>query len=245
MSGKSTLAAHVVKDSTMRISPRKQSQWQWLLSLSVAASVFAACGANAKTPRDTLHDYAEALRQGDANRAYSLMSAEFRGHHSREEFEKMLHDNAQEAEQTAERLATESSGVEVSAQLHFGLNEQMRLVKQGGKWKIASNPLAFYSQKTPQDAVRSFVRAYSLKRWEIMLRFVPTAYREKMTVEMVQKQFEGPREEAMKEMMGVLHQNLESPISEIVKGNQARIRYGEQYEVELVRQQGAWKILHL
>jgi hypothetical protein len=121
----------------------------------------------------------------------------------------------------------------------------MRLVKEEGEWRIASNPLAFYSQKTPRETVRSFVRAYTLKRWEVMLRFVPTSYRERMTVEMVKLQFEGPQKEAMSEMMEKLRLNLRGAVADIPQGNQARVRYGDSYEVELVREQGLWKIKSL
>lgn len=157
----------------------------------------------------------------------------------------MLKDNSEEATQTADRLALESSQVAISAEFHYGLDEHMRLVKEDGQWRIASNPLSFYSQKTPRDAVRSFVRAYTLKKWEIMLRFVPTSYRERMTVDMVRLQFEGPRKEAMADMMDKLRANLNGATAHAQKGNQARLRYGESYEIEFIREQGLWKIKSL
>ena len=43
--------------------------------------------------------------------------------------------------------------------------------------EIATNPLGFYDQSTPKAALRSFIRAYRLERWDIMLRFVPSSYR--------------------------------------------------------------------
>lgn len=215
-----------------------------LLSLSLLATT-GACGSSAHTPKNALHDYAEALRVGDASAAYSLMSAEFRSRYTREEFAAMLKDNATEAEQTAHRLATQSSQIAVTAAFDFGLDEHIKLVKQSGQWRIADNPLEFYSQKTPRATVRSFVRAYQNKRWEIMLRFVPTKYRERMTEEMIKKQFEGPRKAAMFEMMENLRVNIKSPISNKQKGNHVKLRYGEEYEVELVREQGVWKVARL
>ncbi len=121
----------------------------------------------------------------------------------------------------------------------------MKLRQEKGKWRIVSNPLAFYSQDSPRDAVRSFVRAYTLKRWDVMLRFVPAPYRERMTVAMVKEQFDGPRKEEMEEMMETIRLNLLSPTLDSQSGNQARLRYGERWEVELERQQGQWKIKRL
>ena len=62
----------------------------------------------------------------------------------------------------------------------------MRLIQEGGQWRIATNPLGFYDQSTPKAALRSFIRAYRLERWDVMLRFVPNSYREKMTKEKMQ-----------------------------------------------------------
>ncbi|MBL4634177.1 MAG: hypothetical protein JKY56_09905 [Kofleriaceae bacterium] len=207
-----------------------------------------ACGASAHTPNDALHEYAEALRVGDSGKAYSLMSAEFQSRYSRENFETMLSDNRAESEQTAHRLATQSSELVVSAEFEFGMDQPIRLVKQSGKWRIAGNPLDHYSQETPRDTVRSFVRAYKHKRWNIMLRFVPTKYRERMTVAMVQKQFEGPRKAAMVEMMDAIKANLNSSepdLRDLHKGKHVKLRYGVDYEVELIREQGVWKIERL
>ena len=66
----------------------------------------------------------------------------------------------------------------MSAEFEYGLGDQMRLVQENGRWRVATNPLAFYDQTTPKAALRSFIRAYRLERWDIMLRFVPTQYRD-------------------------------------------------------------------
>lgn len=213
--------------------------------LLVSVVLLASCGASARTPKSAVQQYAQALRSGDVDAAYGLMSAEFRGQHSREDFAKMLESNQKEARQTADRLALESARVAITAEFDFGLDEHLQLIKEGDDWRIASNPLAFYSQQTPQETVRSFVRAYSLKRWDVMLRFVPNAYRDRMTAEMIKKQFEGPRKLAMMEMMDNLRVNLNAPVSDMQRGNEARLRYGESHEVELIRQQGLWKIKRL
>lgn len=214
-------------------------------ALVLSVVLLGSCGAAATTPKAALQQYAQALRTGDVDAAYALMSAEFRARHSRADFGKLLQANKVEAKQTAERLAQESGRVAITAEFDYGLDEHMKLVKEGKAWRITSNPLAFYSQKTPQETVRSFVRAYSLKRWDVMLRFVPTDIRDRMSVEMIQKQFEGPRKQAMQTMMDELRVNLNAPLSDMQRGNQARLRYGENSEVELVREQGLWKIKRL
>lgn len=216
-----------------------------LLAGAFLSAATLACGPASHSPEAALHSYAQAIREGKVDQAYSLMSAEFRARHSREEFAKMLEDNEAEAEQTAQRLSVEEGMVAIRAELKYGFDETVEMRKEDGRWRIATNPLSFYSQATPRDTVRSFVRAYSLGRWDVMLRFVPKAYKERMTVEMVEKQFTGPRKDEMKEMMDTLRVNLDAPSADSQSENQARLRYGETYEVELVREQGLWKIKRL
>ncbi len=221
---------------------------QRLLALGASAALagfFGACGGSSRTPEAALHSYAQALRDGKLDTAYRLMSAEFRGKHSKAQFKAMVKANAQEVEATSDRLAVEKGTISTTAELDFGTGETLMLRKERGAWKIVTNPLNFYSQATPRDTVRSFVRAYRFKRWDVMLRFVPSKYRENMTVEMVQKQFDGPRKEQIKEMMETVRENHNAPTSESISENTARLRYGEMYEVELEREQGAWKIKRL
>jgi hypothetical protein len=215
-----------------------------LVLVAMQLCALAACGGGAQSPKAALHEYAQALREQQPERAYELMSSEFRAQHTLDEFRLMLKDNQEEAQQTADRLALDSSQVAISAEFEYGDAERMRLVKEDGAWHLATNPLDFYSQKTPREAVRSFVRAYHLKRWEVMLRFIPTTYRERMTVDMVKMQFEGPEKEKMADTMEVLRVNLGEVSADIPQGNQARLRY-DTYEVELVREQGLWKIKSL
>ncbi len=46
-------------------------------------------------------------------------------------------------------------------------------------------------------------------------------------------------------MMETVRENHNAPTSETQSENEARLRYGEMYEVELEREQGLWKIKRL
>ena len=155
----------------------------------------------------------------------------------------MMRDNPREVGETAARLDGRKNRLEVSAELEYGFGDTMRLVQEGGQWRIASNPLAFYDQTSPRAALRSFLRGYRLERWDIMLRFVPEKYREKMDVAKMRAQFRGPRSEQMEVLMNMLEANVDEPIVE--KGNEARMAYGERFEVKFVREDGVWKLRDL
>ena len=213
------------------------------MSLALAATVAAAaCGAG-KGPNQTLDNYGSALKNHDFGAAYDLMSSSFRGKVSREDYVRMMRDNGREVNETANRLRGKKGSMEVSAELEYGLGDTMRLVQEDGRWRIATNPLGFYDQSSPKAALRSFIRAYRLERWDVMLRFVPNSYREKMDAKKMQAQFMGPSHEQMENLINTLEANVDEPIIE--RGNDARMGYGDRYTVQFLKEDGAWKLKDL
>jgi hypothetical protein len=216
----------------------------WLAAVAsiVLSSAVAACGGGAG-PSGTLDRYGTALKNHDYAQAYDLMSASFRAKVSRDEYARMMRDNGREVNETADRLRGKKGNIEVSAELEYGLGDTMRLVQEGGQWRIATNPLAFYDQSSPKAALRSFIRAYRLERWDVMLRFVPNSYREKMDAKKMQAQFSGPSREQMENLINTLEANVDEPITE--RGNDARMTYGDRYTVQFLKEDGAWKLKDL
>ncbi len=44
-------------------------------------------------------------------------------------------------------------------------------------WSFAEDPTVLYSQNTPREALRSFVRASRVARWDVLLNLAPERYR--------------------------------------------------------------------
>jgi hypothetical protein len=204
--------------------------------------VLAACGGG-KGPSGTLDQYGKALKNRDYSAAYELMSSSFRGKVSRDDYVRMMKDNPREVDETADRLRGKKGSLEVSAEFEYGLGDRMLLVQEDGNWRIAANPLGFYDQSTPRNALRGFLRAYRLERWDVMLRFVPNTYREKMDAPKMKAQFTGPSREQMENLVNTLEANVDEPIIE--RGNDARMSYGDRFTVTFVREDGAWKLKDL
>jgi len=196
-----------------------------------------------KGPSATLDDYGKALKNRDYGAAYELMSSSFRGKVSRDDYVRMMKDNPREVDETADRLRGKKGSLEVSAEFEYGMGDRMLLVQEDDEWRIAANPLGFYDQSTPRNALRGFLRAYRLERWEIMLRFVPNMYREKMDAAKMKAQFSGPSREQMENLINTLEANVDEPIIE--RGNDARMSYGDRFTVTFVREDGAWKLKDL
>ena len=220
--------------------PRSLVVASGLLALSLAA----ACSGAGTAPATALDRYASALRAKNYEAAYGLMSSEFRSKVSRDEFVRMLRDNPREVDDTASRLASRKRRMQVTADLVYGLGDSLRLIEEDGGWRIADNPLAFYDQSTPRAALRSFVRAYRLERWDVMLRFVPKAYAELMDVEKMRGQFTGERKDAMAQLLNALEANVDQAIDEVGPG-EARMRYGAGQQVTFVKEDGRWRLKDL
>ena len=213
-----------------------------VLAAVVGCGLGAACDGG-KGPNQTLDKYGSALKNHDFGAAYDLMSSSFRGKVSRDDYVRMMRDNGREVSETADRLRGKKGSMEVSAEFEYGLGDTMRLVQEDGRWKIATNPLGFYDQSSPKAALRSFIRAYRLERWDVMLRFVPNSYREKMDAKKMQAQFTGPSREQMENLINTLEANVDETITE--RGNDARMAYGDHYTVQFLKEDGAWKLKDL
>lgn len=211
------------------------------ISLGLAL-VLGACGGT-KGPAQTLDSYGRALKNRDYATAYGLMSSGFRGKVSREDYRRMMQDNPREVDETASRLRGKRGNLEVSAELEYGFGDRMLLVQEDGRWRIASNPISFYDQSTPRSALRGFLRAYRLERWDVMMRFVPNAYREKMDEAKMKAQFTGPSREQVENLINTLEANVDEPIVE--RGNDARMSYGDRFHVDFVKEDGLWKLKDL
>lgn len=232
---------------TRAMTARRSRPWAALTPVATMALVAmllpaAACGGRTP-PGAALDRYASALRARNYDGAYQLMSSRFRATVSRDEFVAMLRDNPREVADTAERLGSRKRRLEVTAELHYGLGDTLSLVEEHGAWRIATNPLAYYDQTTPRAALRSFLRAYRLERWDVMLRFVPREYAELMNVDKVKQQFTGERKDEMAQLMNQLEASVDEPIDE--QGNEASLHYGAGSEVKFVREDGRWRLRDL
>lgn len=224
-------------------SKRTQRSAGAALALGVMLGVLAGCGPKAHGPEATLDTYRAALARADYASAYDMMSSDFRGRYSRDEFIRMMKQSPREVTDTVDQLGRSRTAVEIRAELRYGQGDHMRLVRERGSWRVATNPIQFYSQDTPRDTLRSFLRAHRLERWDVMLRFVPNQYRERMDEALLRRQFEGEHREEMAERMKALEANIDAPITD--KGDEARMPYGDRHEVIFVREDGVWKIQDL
>jgi hypothetical protein len=189
-------------------------------------------------PDAVLDAYLSALAAGKLDRAYALLSSDYQKTHDRAAFERAI--AAADARKQAERLRKESRALTLLAELQLPDGETLPLVQEDGEWRFRNDPLDFYPQSTPLEALRSFMRAVENHRYEVALRFVPERYRASLTVDKLRERWEGERRTELLGQLQSVRTHLGDPLE--VSGDTARLTVGERKQAVLVREGGLWKV---
>lgn len=214
-----------------------------MLRASSVAFVLSACAGSQPmqvTPEQTVLAFARLLNEGKLDDAYALLDASYREHVSLEQWKSSLTQNAQELIETSNALARVQGPAQESATLRYGGGEEVQLTRRDGQWFIASDIANYYDQSTPRAALRTFVRAWQHKRYDVLVRLLPEADKEGITTDRLQASFRGEARDEMERVQAALRAHLHAPI-EIV-GTHATMPYGERAQLLFVREHGSWKI---
>lgn len=212
-------------------------------SLALGACLVSCGGSAGANPDRVLNEYSLAVEGGRAEDAYALLSTESKKSISFEQFQRILKENPEEARELARSLRRPQSGPpRVTATVTGPDGESsILLVYEEGKWRVDASAIDLYSQRTPEAAVRAFLRAYENKRYDVLLRFVPEDQREGTTAAELKKSFEGEARADMDRLTGALKASLPTAKVELF-GDRATLAFGAGGSVELVRERGLWKI---
>jgi hypothetical protein len=209
--------------------------------LLVAVLLLSACHAPPREtagPAEVLASYQAALKAGHLDEAWALLSSKWRAAHDRTAFEHTLSPDDKRAAETRLRGAK----VQLEAEAETADGDHLPLVFEDGAWKLARDPLDFYPQNTPKEALRSFLRAVELKRYDVALRFVPTRYRQQITVDKLRERWEGERRAELIASLELVRLHLGDPLEPGASDDEVRLPLGEKKQAKLVREGVAWKI---
>jgi hypothetical protein len=211
---------------------------------AIILGLASACGGGAGSDPDrVLREYSLAVEGGRAREAYELLSTESKKSISFEQFQRILKENPEEARELAQSLRRPQVGPpRVTATVTGPDGESsILLVYEQGQWRVDASAVDLYSQRTPEAAVRAFLRAYENKRFDVLLKFVPEDQREGLTPAELKKAWEGEEKADMDRLTGALKASLPTAKVELF-GDRATLAFGAGGSVELVREQGVWKI---
>lgn len=212
--------------------------WLWVL-----LSLPLGCGAGAAGlgPQETLQRYASAVKAGDAELAYSLLSEEAKSRLSLGAFKQMLADNPREARDLADALTRSGEVLRITAQVTTDDGDALHLVYEGGAWRTDISSVDLYSQAEPLVALRAFVRAFEAKRYDVLMRFVPDAKREGLDAAKLKLAWEGEQKTEMTQLVSALSAALKTARVELL-ANRATVSYGAGGVVQMLEENGVWKI---
>ncbi len=213
-----------------------------LASVALAGLLLVGCPGlgGGRTPESTVGAFASALREGRTTDAYQLMSESYRRRVSLEEFNRYFRDYPAEVRETARSLSQRRGRADQLAVVEYGEGESLRLVREHGDWRVATDVVDFYDQSTPRAALRSFVRSMERRRYDVVLALIPEADREGMTEERMRETWEGEGREEVERLLANLRAALDDPIEEV--GDRATMSYGERFSVQFLREDGVWRI---
>lgn len=97
-----------------------------------------------------------------------------------------------------------------------------------------------YDQSTPKRALASFLRAVERERYDIVLRFVPDAYREFVDEKKLREQFSAG---SVRESLAELGAAPGEPTLE--SEDEATMSYGAHNRLRMIREHGVWRIKDL
>ncbi len=211
--------------------------------VALVLATSAACTPQAKTPnpREALDRYTTALSEGRLRDAYALLSDEAKKSVSYEAFERMARENPEEIRALVAALERPTSPPYVTARVTTEDGDTLLLIYEDGAWRVDASAVDLYGQATPEQAVGSFVRAYENSRYDILMRFVPKADREGLDEQKLRAAWEGEQKAEMDQLTQVLAAALPTAQIELL-GDRATLAYGTSGTVELIREDGAWKI---
>lgn len=209
------------------------------LASLVMSACLASCARGGATPQDALRAYAAAVRHADADRAWSLATADYRAAHSRERFDAEFAARVAGGDAYADALADAADGAaSVSAELAYSDFETLELRYIDGQWRIVDGVGDLFSQATPRDALQTFVRAVRANDAAALLRLVPAEFRARITEDDL-AEWLATRSEALAETVAKLEASADAPIRE--RDGRAVLRYGAE-EMVFALEDGRWVI---
>ncbi|HTM46830.1 MAG TPA: hypothetical protein VL137_17865 [Polyangiaceae bacterium] len=199
------------------------------------------CAADRASPNRVLQKYAEALQSGHTQDAYALLSTDARRDLPYAAFERMVRENPGEMQEISRSLLRPVDESYVTATVTGPDGQSLQLVYEGGGWLLDASALDLYSQATPQAALTSFIRAFEAQRYDVLLRFVPSAKMEGMDEKTLRAAWQGEQKTEMQQLVQTLKGSL-STLKVEQLGDRATLSYGSGGSVEMLREQGNWKI---
>jgi hypothetical protein len=205
----------------------------------------AACGPSlANSPRGVLRAYADALADGRADDAWSMLSDDTKRAVSKERFREIVKRNRDEALEIGKTLARDPGDPYVTAKIPLKNGDVVTMVYEDGRWRVDGAALDFYSQASPRQTIVGFIRAFKKRRWDILVRYTPDAHKEGLDAKSLEQAWgEGkPEGKLLGDRLAEVEAALSTAQIEETGDRATLVLSGSGGTVLFVREHGAWKV---
>jgi hypothetical protein len=200
--------------------------------LVVLLPLLVACSGVAKTgPQETLRRYVHAIESDHPTDAYVLLDESIRKQMTPTEFIARWKSLRVELQAQAVQLKPLlGKPVKARAQVSFPSGARASLSYADDLWKIDDGIALSGGAATPADALRAFIRAVESRNYELVMRFLARSVRDSIERDITER---------VAKLKHALNHEIE------VTGGRARLQYDPRYKIELIQEEGEWRILDL
>jgi delta 1-pyrroline-5-carboxylate dehydrogenase len=198
-----------------------------------ATLALAACASSSGGgPQETLRRYVAAIEADQPVAAYALLDESQRRQLSQAEFVARWRTLKPELKaQAAQLQAALQKPIGARAMLVYpsGTRAVLSLDPQS-RWQIEEGIAVTPHTATPIDAIRAFIRAVESRSYEAVTKLLAKSVRENIEQDIVDR---------MAKLKAALGQEIE------VTGNKAKLQYDAKYKIELLNEDGQWRVLDI
>jgi len=210
------------------------------VAAALAMSACAAENKSSESAESTVRAFARALSDGKADAAYALMSSDYRSRVSLPTWQKSLEENPQEVVETGNALSHVSGPGSLRSELRYADGRSLQLQEEHGHFRLAGEVMDFYDQSTPRAALRAFLAAMQRRRYDVVLRLMPDADKEGVTIESMEVAYGHAARGEVERLLAELRAHVDDPLE--VVGDRATMPYAEHRRVQFLLEDGRWKI---
>lgn len=256
-------------------SPPRHSPSRPLYPLAALLLLCACPHGTDRTPLQTAQRYLDAAVAGDIDRSYALLAGPVQRTCDRTCLRRILdaqHTDLRAARDVLRTPATDAVSIArtpqqtLQATVEFSDGSTLRLAQlepapitatRGTAGRAAlpllltENPLQFYPQDTPQQALASFLLAVQRRRYDVLVRFLPQSLTDTSKgsapydAEQIRQRFEGAAASDLARQISAVQRHLREPLQLSPDGVEARLPVGEGRAARLLQEQGSWRVAQL
>jgi hypothetical protein len=179
-------------------------------------------------PKVTAQAYASAVRRGDADAVYALLTPEGQRTLGAAGTKQLVRESKQELGRTARAIEGDGTRVEANAEARFSDGESAILVLEEGQFRVDAASLLPARPRTPSQALSGLRRALSRRSYPALMAVLAS-----------------DSETALESDIGSLVSGLEHPetLDIQINGDMAEVQLPSGHLIKLKREAGIWRVL--